>query len=66
MKTKKKIVCVSPKSKIARDRFIHMMNSFHSCVVENETETEYYLSSLNREYYFKVPKNENYHWIIHK
>lgn len=63
---KRKFVCVSPKSKIARDRFINMMDGFHSCVVDKETDDEYYLSSLNEQYYFKVNKSSNDHWIIHK
>ena len=66
MKVKRKIICVSPKSNIARDRFIHNMNNFHSCFVDSETTEEYYLSSLNKEYYFRVPKVNNPHWIIHK
>lgn len=63
---RKKFICVSPKSNIARQRFIHEMDSFHSCLVENETCNEYYLSSLNKEYYFILPKNEDKHWEIHR
>ena len=35
---RKKFLCVSPMSNIARQRFIHDMNSFHSCLVETETD----------------------------
>lgn len=63
---RKKFLCVSPMSNIARQRFIHDMNSFHSCLVETETDEEYYLSSLNKEYYFILPKKNNEHWKIHQ
>lgn len=63
---KKKIISVSPISKIAKDRFIHRMNSFHSCFVDKENENNYYLSSLNNEYHFILEKSGSEHWKICK
>jgi hypothetical protein len=66
IKTKKKFVSVSPLSKIAKNRFIHDMNSFHSCEVEQETDDKLFLVSLNRQYHFIVQKNGNEHWKVEK
>lgn len=63
---KKKFVYVSPKSTLARDRFLNLMNNFHSCLIEKETDDEYFLSSLNKEYYFRVSKKANEHWNVQK
>lgn len=65
-KIKKKFVSVSPLSKIAKDRFIHNMNSFHSCEVEQETDDKFFLISINRQYRFIVQKKGNEHWKIEK
>lgn len=66
MKTKTKFVSVTPISKEAKSRFFSEMNRFHSCKVEKEENNILYLSSLNKEYYFCVPKHGDMHWKIEK
>jgi hypothetical protein len=65
-KIKKKFVNVIPLSNIARDRFIHHMDKFHSCLVLEENEELYHLISLNGLYEFHLQKKGNDHWKIIK
>ena len=66
MKTKQKFIAVSPLSSKAKIRFIEDMNLFHSCKIVDETEDMFYLSSLNKQYFFWCPKTGNEHWRIEK
>jgi hypothetical protein len=63
---KTKFVCVTPISREAKSRFFSEMDRFHSCKIEKEENDVLYLSSLNKQYYFCVPKSGNSHWIIEK
>jgi hypothetical protein len=65
-KVKKKIVSVIPLSNIAKDRFDNIMDKFHSCKIEKETEDLFLLSSLNQQYIFWCPKVGNEHWKLAK
>lgn len=65
-KVKKKLVSVIPLSIIAKDRFDTIMDKFHSCKIERETEKLFLLSSLNRQYIFWCPKTGNEHWKLVK
>jgi hypothetical protein len=64
MKTKKKFINIKPKSKKAINRFKNQMSSLHAMEVEQETETMFFLSSINRQYFTWVPKSGNEHWEI--
>lgn len=64
MKTKKKFVNVTPISSKAKNRFHNMMDSFHACEVEQETDTMLFLVSLNRQYCFWIQKEGNEHWKV--
>jgi hypothetical protein len=66
MKTKKRFVNVSPVSAKAKNRFINIMNSFHSCEIEQETVDKFFLVSINKQYCFWIQKNGNEHWKIEK
>jgi len=66
IKTKKKFVYVTPLSKIAKDRFINIMESFHSCEIEQESEDILFLVSLNKMYHFSIQRSGNEHWRITK
>jgi hypothetical protein len=63
-KTKKRFVNVVPKSSKAKNRFINQMDSLHAMEIEQETDNEYFLISINRVYCFWIPKNGNEHWEI--
>ena len=61
---KKKFVYVKPVSANAKDRFINDMDSFHSCVIEQEKGDMMHLASINQCYYFWLPKEGNEHWKV--
>lgn len=42
------------------------MELFHSCEVESEEDDMLFLASLNKKYFFWVPKNGNEHWRVEK
>jgi len=65
-KIKKRFVNVTPLSSKAKNRFINIMGSFHSCEVEQETQDMFFLVSINRQYCFWIQKNGNEHWKIEK
>ncbi len=66
MKEKRKFVSVEPISVIAKNRFVKDMQSLHSCVVEQEQEDMIYLSSINKCYFFWLPRERNEHWKVVK
>ena len=63
-KVKKQLINVQPKSKKAINRFKNVMSSLHAMEVEQETDTMFFLSSINRQYFTWVPKSGNEHWEI--
>jgi hypothetical protein len=65
-KIKKKFVNVTPKTNKARNRFINQMDSFHAMEVEQETDTHYFVVSINRKYCFWLSKLNDPHWDITK
>jgi len=65
-KMKKKFVSVTPLSSRAKNRFINIMDNFHSCEVEQETENKFFLVSLNRQYCSWIQKTGNEHWKVEK
>ena len=65
-KIKKRFVNVTPLSSKAKNRFINIMQSFHSCEIEQETQDMFFLVSINRQYCFWIQKNGNEHWKIEK
>ena len=65
-KVKRKFINVIPKSKKAVNRFKNIMESFHAMVVEQETDTQYFVVSLNKKYCFWLNKLNDPHWDIEK
>ena len=63
---KKRFVNVEPVSAKAKNRFVNIMNSFHSCEVEQEKDNLLFLASINRKYFMWLPKEGNEHWKIVK
>ena len=51
-KVKKHLINVQPKSSKARNRFINQMDSLHAMEVEQETDTQFFVVSINRRYCF--------------
>lgn len=66
MATKTKFVCVTPISQQAKQHFIHDMDLFHSCRVQEERGENLHLQSLNYQYTFWVPKGGDDNWKVEK
>ena len=63
---KKHLINVSPKSKKAVNRFKNIMDSLHAMEVEQETDTQFFVVSINRRYCFWMNKENDPHWTIIK
>lgn len=59
-------ISVEPISKIAKQRFNGIMCKLHICLIENESDEEFYLSSANKHYRFIMKKQNDPHWNILK
>ena len=64
MKTKKKFINIQPKSSKAKNRFANQMNSLHAMEVEQETDTQLFVVSINRRYCFWLNKENDLHWEV--
>jgi len=65
-KTKKQFINVTPKSSKAKNRFANQMDSLHAMQVEQETESQFFVVSINRCYCFWLNKENDPHWSIIK
>ena len=63
-KDKRKFVNVEPISSKAKNRFANIMDKLHACVVEQEKDNMFFLASINKCYFFWLPKDGNEHWKI--
>jgi len=66
LKTKKHLINVAPKSSKAKNRFVNQMDSFHAMEVEQETDTQFFVVSINKRYCFWLNKENDSHWNIIK
>ena len=66
LKNKRKFVNVTPLSSKAKNRFVNIMQSLHSCEVEQETDDKFFLVSINGQYCFWIQKTGNEHWKVEK
>jgi hypothetical protein len=64
--SKRKFVNVMPKSSKAKNRFTNIMDKLHAMVVEQETDTQYFLVSINKKYCFWINKEGDTNWEIVK
>jgi hypothetical protein len=65
-KVKKQLINVTPKSKKAVNRFKNIMDKLHAMEVEQETDTQFFVVSINRHYCFWLNKENDPHWNIIK
>ena len=63
-KVKKQLINVQPKSKKAINRFKNVMSSLHAMEVEQETDTQMFVVSINKRYCFWLNKHNDPHWTI--
>ena len=66
MNTKTKFVCVYPKTSKAKNRFANLMDSLHSCKVEQEQDEMMFLTSISGRYHFWIKKCDDPNWNIIK
>lgn len=66
MKTKKFLINVAPKTSKSKNRFCNMMDSLHAMEVEQETETQFFVVSINKRYCFWMMRENDPHWEIIK
>jgi len=64
LKTKKHLININPKSSKAKNRFVNQMDSLHAMEVEQETDTQLFVVSINRRYCFWMNKENDDHWEI--
>jgi len=64
LKTKKQFINVQPKSSKAKNRFVNQMDSLHAMEVEQETNSQFFVVSINRRYCFWLNKENDFHWNI--
>ena len=64
MTTKTKFITVKPISNKAKNRFANEMDLLHSCKIEQETETQWFLSSISGRYFFWMDKNMDNNWMV--
>ena len=63
-KVKKQLINVQPKSKKAINRFKNVMDSLHAMEVEQETDTQFFVVSINKRYCFWLLRENDPHWEI--
>lgn len=63
-KVKKHLINVQPKSKKAVNRFKNVMDSLHAMEVEQETDNQFFVVSINKKYCFWLNKENDPHWEI--
>lgn len=65
-KVKKQFVNVQPKTSKAKNRFVNQMDSLHAMEIEQETDTQFFVVSINRRYCFWLNKENDPNWNIIK
>jgi hypothetical protein len=65
-KLKTEFLCVKPKSSKAKNRFANMMDSLHSCRVEQRKDGKVFLASISQKYFFWMNENGDDHWEVIK
>jgi hypothetical protein len=65
-KVKKQFINVQPKSSKAKNRFVNQMDSLHAMEVEQETDSQFFVVSINRRYCFWLNKENDSNWQIIK
>ena len=66
LKIKKKFVNVQPKTSKSKNRFVNQKDSLHAMEVEQETDSQFFVVSINRKYCFWLNKENDPHWDILK
>lgn len=65
-KVKKRFINVEPKTFRAKIDFMDYMDSLHAMVVKEETETHFFVLSINNKYGFWLNKKDDMNWKVLK
>ena len=63
---KKEFICVKPKSRQAKDRFLSDMRQLHSCVVNDRNDGLTFVESISGKYSFCLNEYSDDHWEVIK
>lgn len=66
MKAKRKFINLAPKTNKSKMDFIDHMDSLHAVVVNEETDQQYLVVSINDRYSFWLEKQNDPQWEILK
>lgn len=66
MKTKRKFVNVVPRNSKSKNVFINDMDSLHGMEVKKETDSQYFVISINQRCSFWLNKKNDSYWNIEK
>ena len=61
---KKEFICVKPKSRQAKDRFLSEMRELHSCVVNDRNDGLTFVESISGKYSFCLNEQADDHWEV--
>ena len=61
---KKEFICVNPKSRQAKDRFLSDMRQLHSCVVNDRNDGLTFVESISGKYSFCLNEHSDDHWEV--
>jgi len=57
-------VFVTPKSTKAKNRLHNLMDNNPEVIVEQETETQFFVASINQKNFFWIDKINDPHWSL--
>ena len=63
---KTEFLCVKPRSSVAKDRFVNLMDKLHSCRVVNRRNGKVFLDSISNRYSFEMFEGGDDHWEVIK
>lgn len=63
---KTNLICVSPKSSRAKICFEDMMNSLHTCRIEERKNGKMFLASISGKFWFWMSEGSDDHWEVVK
>ena len=61
---KKELICVNPKSTVAKDRFRSDMRELHSCRVNSRRDGLTFVESISGKYSFCLNEHSDDHWEV--
>ena len=63
---KSEFICIKPKSREAKNRFVNDMRQLHSCRVNDRRDGLTFVESISGKYSFCLNEESDYHWEVIK